>query len=259
MASRKFICRLSFLVLVFFPSTQSEAQTVVNIGYHTASGGFQTDTFGGSGGFIDTGNLNAGYTSGLDPLGQSGNAIIVTPVSDPMIHFNSYSMKNLTGATFQSVTFRMPQYSVGDPLRRRLGFIESPGTTGVGSNAANFQVSYQDPIGSYDGDALAFTGAPVYSTIHFYRSGGSALIDPNQTGTFNFHVGYPAAQAGIVRYFMDVVPSILNSPVQNAGIFNSPNPSGGILPLASAPEPTTILLSLLGLLGLGGRNRLRRA
>ncbi len=256
---RKILCNLALVSLILLNGVPSQAQTVVEIGYHNSLGSFQTDFFGGSSAFINTGTINAGYTSALDPLGLSGNAIIVTPVSDPMIHFNSYSMTNMTVDTFLSVTLRMPQYSIGDPRRTQLGFLESPFALGVGSNAANFQVAYLDPMGSYNGDALAYTGAPVYSTLHFYQGVGSALIAPGQAGTFNFHVGYPAAQAGLVHYFMDVVPGTLNTPAPNAGIFNTPNPGGGIMPFAPAPEPATIGLTLLGLLGLGGvRHRCRQ-
>ena len=249
------------------------AQTV-NLGYYNAGseGGqgaeFTTSPYYGSGnGFINTGNINGGYV-GASGTGQTGDAIIVTPISDPVIHFNNYSLTN-TDSTFRtitSVTFRLPQYAPTDPNYRKLGFLDTRGTAfgtyGVGSSA--FTVEYFDPItpdlvtgGTYNGDGpLAFQGLPLYSTVHFW--GGE--IFAAQTGGFSFYAGYPATN-GLTSFLMDVVPGFDMTPTStpNTTFFNTAaNPGGGIVSTAVTPELSGAALFVPALLPVALLARRRR-
>lgn len=240
----------------------AQAQGVlVDIGFYDSELGFNTVTFSGANANVQTENVFGAYLNGNNPLGQSGNALIITPISDPVIEFNNYRVQNLTQTTLLSMTFRMPQYLSG-PDRTRLGFIKTVDTFGLGSNNSNFDFEFSDFIGIYDGDAGNFHGFEVYSTLHFFKGAGSAEITPSDFSTFHFYAGYPAAQGGLTQFFTDIVPDTVNaSSTPNTGGYRfNPlgNPSGGIVALSSAPEPGTIVLGTLGLLGLPVVLRRRR-
>lgn len=245
----------------------AQAQGVlVDIGFNDIETGFTTITFSGINANVQTENVFGAYSNGTDPLGQSGNALIITPISDPVIEFNNYHVENRTASILRSMTFRMPQYLSG-PDRTRLGFIKTVDTFGIGSNSANFEVEFSDFIGIYDGDALTFHGSEVYSTLHFFQGAGAAQINAAQvntspTGVFHFYAGYPAAQGGLTQFFTDIVPDSTNiSSTPNTGGYRfNPlgNPSGGIVSLSVAPEPGSLVLGTLGLLGLPVVLRRRR-
>jgi hypothetical protein len=248
------------------------AQTV-NLGYYDAGeegykSGFKNGTYSGSGnGFINTGNINGGYT-GASGTGQTGDAIIVTPISDPVIHFNNYYLTNTDAAnrTITSVTFRLPQYAPTDPNYRKLGFLDTRltafGTYGSGNSP--FTVEYSDPItpdpitgNTYNGDGpLGFQGLPLYSTIHFW--GGEILA--SQFGNFSFYAGYPASN-GTTSFIMDVVPGFDMTPTStpNTTFFNTAaNPAGGIVPAAVTPELSGAALFVPALLPVALIARRRR-
>ncbi|WP_395139632.1 hypothetical protein [Armatimonas sp.] len=229
-----------------------QAQTQVGIGYYNRGlSSFTTGAFGGMGGFVDTGDLTAGYLNGSDALGRSGNAIIVTPIADPVVRFNEYDTQNLTTDSFVSVTFHTPQYPDGHPLRSQLGFVDVSSPLGVRGRV------HDDGPFVYEYSDFQFLGSPIYSTLHFYSSSGVPTLDPGERGIFDFYVAYPATQ-GTTAFYMDVVPSTSNNgsaPNSSGYRFNpNSNPGGGIVALGGgggAPEPGTLALGTLGLLGLG--------
>ncbi len=238
-----------------------QAQTQVGIGYYNRGlSSFTTGSFGGVDGYVDTGDLTAGYLNSSDALGRSGNAIIVTPIADPVVRFNEYDTQNLTTDSFVSVTFHTPQYPDGHPLRSQLGFVDVSSPLGVRGRVHDdgpFVHAYSGFLGFYDGDAVDFLCSPIYSSQHFYTSSGVPTLDPGERGIFDFYVAYPATQ-GTTAFYMDVVPSTSNdtSDPNDSGYRFNPNGNlgGGIVSLGGgggAPEPGTLALGTLGLLGLG--------
>jgi hypothetical protein len=234
-----------------------KAQTTsLLIGFRSPGEGFTSLGYTGINSFVNTGTIGAGTfgagtPSATDTTGQGGNSIIVTPIQDPVIHFNNLQITNeSTLNTFGSVTLRIPQYPAGDPRRTQLGFVQTT-TTGVGSNGLNFTVAFSDPVGNYNGDYLPFAGLPLYSTIHFHSAG---LIAPTQAGVFNLYAAYPAGSGG-TSYYMDVVGDTTSSPTPLVTFFNTiTNPGGGII-AAAIPEPSVLGLCLIG--GIWG-NLLRK-
>ncbi|MBB6052683.1 hypothetical protein [Armatimonas rosea] len=225
---------LSLAATLSLLTTSVRAQTV-SVGYFDlGSEGFVNTTYHGSGnGFINLGTINSSFLGA--GTGQTGDAIIVTPISDPVLHFNTYNLYNFNLQTITSVTFRLPQYAPTDPNYRKLGFLDTGATTfGIG-NAGAFNVSYADPLtGTYNGDGpLAFQNLPVYSTLHFWGGG----ITNNTTGNFSFYAAYPATN-GLTAFIMDVAPGFgTPSSTPNTTFFNTAtNPSGGIVPAAVTPE-----------------------
>jgi PEP-CTERM motif len=245
----------------------AQAQTRVDIGYYNRGlSSFTTGSFSGANSFVDTGTISAGYLSPSDATGRSGNSIIVTPIADPVVRFNEYDTLNLTTDSFVSVTFHMPQYPEGHPFRSQLGFVEatSPlGTRGRVFDEGDFVYAYSGFLGFYDGEDTNFIGNSVYSTLHFYQPSGTPALDPGERGLFDFYATYPATQ-GTTTFYMDVAPSTRNDtsdPNESGFRFNpTGNPGGGIVPLvgsASAPEPGTQVLGVLGLVTLLGLRRRR--
>ena len=184
-----------------------------------------------------------------------------------MVRFNEYDTTNLTTDSFLSMTFHTPQYPEGHPFRSQLGFVEvsSPlGVRGRVHDESDFMYAYSGFLGFYDGEDANFLGAPVYSTLHFHQFSGSPILDPGERGIFDFYVAYPATQ-GATSFYMDVVPSDSNessSPNESGYRFNpTSNPGGGIVAGpgagASAPEPGTLVLGVMGLMGMAGLRRRR--
>ncbi|WP_309710544.1 PEP-CTERM sorting domain-containing protein [Armatimonas sp.] len=262
-----FVVALAFWLV----AGSAQAQTRVDIGYYNRGlGSFKTDPFTGADGFVDTGNIEAGYLSASDASGRSGNAIIVTPIADPVVRFNEYDMTNLTTNSYTSVTFHTPQYPDGHAFRSQLGFVEVSSPLGVRGRVHDdgpFVVAYSGFLGVYDGEDVNFVGSSVYSTLHFYQLdplAGIPTLDPGERGIFDFYVAYPATQ-GTTSFYMDVVPSISNNgsdPNESGYRFNpNSNPGGGIVALGgggSAPEPGTLALGALGVATLAGLGLRRR-
>jgi PEP-CTERM motif len=267
--------RLALLIVASSALPNAFAQTA-DIGYYYRGTevlgysdiGFQTSSFGDGilDGFINTGSIQATHVDSFDPSGQSGNGIIVTPIPDPVLHFDTFNLTNTTLTSYTSVTFRLPQYTPSDPdyltNYRKLGFLKTAGATTFGRTGfQSFNVAFLDPIvGTYDGEAAAFVGMELYSTLHFWGDPG-VVIGNSQLGEFSFFAAYPAASHSgpLNAFFMDVVPGTdpIATAVPNTTFFNTPgNPGGGIrVVTTAAPEPTSLLLSTLGLVGLAVRRR----
>ena len=227
----------------------AQAQTSANIGYLGESG-FTNPLFTGSGAFINTGAgpvIATNYSGNTDPIGngQNGNTIIVTPIVDPVIYFNSLSFVNLSGDTLLSVTFRLPTF--GTP--GQLGFVDPTAlglpATGFGSNGQAFTVTYVDPIGTYSGDYMTFNGQPLYSAIHFSKNVGTAEIADLGVGNFSLYGAFPAPTTpGGLSFFMDISASAANGTTTP----NAPGtPGPKIMVNISAPEPATFALAGLGI------------
>jgi hypothetical protein len=227
----------------------AQAQTTANIGYFGEQG-FVNPLFSGAGAFINTGagTIDINYSGNIDPIGngQHGNTIIVTPIVDPVIYFNSLNFVNLSGSALVSVTFRLPIYSTPG----QLGFVNPSAlglpATGFGSNGQAFTVSYIDPIGTYSGDYAAFNGLPLYSALHFSQNGGTAEIADLGVGNFSFYGAFPAPTTpGGLSFFMDLSASSSNSSTAP----NAPGTPGAqiVVNSTSAPEPATLALAGLGI------------
>lgn len=269
------LVRLALVIAASAALPNAFAQTV-DIGYYYRGTevfgyddlGFQTSNIGDStlDGFINTGPIQATYFNPSDPTGQSGNGIIVTPIPDPVLHFDTFNFTNITHTSYTSMTFRLPQYTPSDPdyltNYRKLGFLKTAGGTTYGRKGSqNFNVEFLDPIvGTYDGEAAAFVGMELYSTLHFWGGSGVA-IGNQQLAEFSFFAAYPAASHSgpLNAFFMDVVPGTepIATAAPNPTLFNTPgNPGGGIrIVPAAAPEPTPLALCVLGLVGLAVRRR----
>lgn len=245
--------RLTFRLLAALPilliGTATQAQTAATIG--TFNGGtFGTSTYTGSGAFINTnapGNapVDQWVTGSSNTGGQTGNAIIVTPVSDPVIYFNAIKITNATSNPLLSLTLRLPQFGLGDPRRTQLGFFDLPTTALKTAGGSLFSVSFFDPIGAYDGDYVPYHGKTLYSTIHFYQGTGSAKLDPFGQGYLSYTAAYPNEPS--LTFKMDNSPGTGGTSAPNTTLFNTPsNPGGGIR--AVTPEAPGVLQLLPGLL-----------
>ena len=186
-----------------------------------------------------------------DPSGQSGNAIIVTPISDPVIRFDGININNGTSAAIHSITLRLPQFGLSDPRRTQLGFIDDANTFGFDDSNNAFFVRFLDPLGTYTGDYTPFVGRPIYSTLHFYQGQGNAILDVLAGGKFSYSAAYPNT-AGSLAFYADTVGGTSGGSAPNPTQFNTPgNPGGGIQVLGTAPEASCVALVLVGLLPLG--------
>jgi len=246
------------------------AQTLANITYSSQQqgGSLITNTYTGSGGVITLGtpsnpSLDLSHSGSASGDGSAGNAIIVTPVSDPVIRFD-LDLWNTGTSPLKEVTFQLPV----DPAHpRQLGYLD-PGyiTEGFGTGSyggKNFLFQFLNPTvpgnNGYDGDATAFLGAPVYSTLRFYSDPSDpkgAQIDPGTLGHFHFFGAYPLTDPNgpVIDYYADTLSTDSNGK-QTAVVFNPPTqPSGGIRP-RTIPEPGTLVLGVLGLMGLLLRRR----
>jgi len=241
------IATLSFLLI----GTATKAQTLVNIGSFDGEG-FSTSSFTGSGAYINTtspGNPSLGQwiTNSNNTSGEAGNAIIVTPVSDPVIFFNGISVINGTGQPLLSLTLRLPKFASGDSRRTQLGFFDLASTEFKDNTGALFSVRYLDPIGAYDGDYVPYHGKTIYSTIHFYQGGGTAKLNPFTLGSLSYSAAYPNTPN--LSFLMDNSIGTGGTSTPNPTLFNTDsNPGGGIR--AVTPEAPGVVQLLPGLLPL---------
>lgn len=241
------------LTCVLLP-TVAKGQTSAEIGFYNGDN-YKSSTYVGENAYIDTedernSGVNSTVTDSTDTSGQSGNAIIVTPIADPVIRFSNISITNGTSAAIHSITLRLPQFGLSDPRRTQLGFINDEGTFGFDDSNNPFFVRFLDPIGNYDGDYTPYVGLPIYSTLHFYQGQGNATLDVLAGGRFSFSAAYPNT-AGTMAFFGDTVGGTSGSNLPNQTQFNTPgNPGGGIRVLGTAPEASCLALMVVGLLPL---------
>lgn len=243
----------SFVMLacVLLP-TVAKGQTSAEIGFFNGDN-YKSSTYVGEDAFINTGDprnsgINSTVTNSTDPSGQGGNAIIVTPISDPVIRFNNILITNGTSGTLRSITLRLPQFGLSDPRRTQLGFIDDESAFGFDDSSNPFFVRFLDPIGNYDGDYLPYAGLPLYSTLHFYQGQGNASLDALAGGRFSFSAAYPNT-AGALSFLGDTAGGDSGGSLPNQTQFNTPsNPGGGILALGTAPEASCLALIAVGLL-----------
>lgn len=267
---RCFLSLLTLSITSLWLSATVSAQTLANITYSSQQqgGSLTTNTYTGNSGLITLGtpsnpSLDLSHSGSASGDGSSGNAIIVTPVSDPVIRFD-LDLWNTGSNPLKEVTFKLPV----DPARpRQLGYLD-PGyiTEGLGTGSyggKNFLFEFLNPTvpgnNGYDGEVTSFLGVPVYSTLRFYSNPSDpngAQIDPGTKGHFHFYGAYPLVDPNgpLIDYYADTL-STDSSGKQTALVFNPPTqPSGGIHPHA-IPEPGTLVLGALGLFGLLLRRR----
>jgi hypothetical protein len=208
-----------FALLTFLSPAQ--AQTSVDITYNKDTGGggtIVTETFLGA-------FCRVPLALETVRTGVAGAFFIVRPVNDPVLEFNSFEIRNNTAVPWYGLVFSVVPLPIGDPRRTMFGFVDDSTTaTGTGSGASTFSPTFSGALGLYNGDALLYTGLPIYSRLTF--TGGNLAI--GDTGTFNL---------------LNAIPP----PDQN-------NYMVFVSPLA-APEPSTLGLFALGSLVLIARRR----
>lgn len=266
------ICRRSTLLasvlLLSLPHAMAQTQAEITFSSQSQGGQLTSGLYNGSDsyirlGFGDNPSLDLNHSGAASPDGSAGNAIIVTPISDPVIQFD-IDLWNTSTAPLKEVVFTLPV----DPSRpRQLGYL-NPGyiTEGRGTggySGKNFLFEFLNPVvpgnNGYDGDAAAFHGVPVFSTLRFYsdpNDPAGAQIDPNTYGHFHFFGAYPANDPSgpLVDYFADAVSTDVNGKTTPVVFNTQAQPNGGIRPRA-IPEPSTLALGALGLVGLLRRRR----
>lgn len=267
--SLRVICLITLTCI--FPTVATKAQTpgpgprptTANIGYLSPTA-YVNNLFSGTDAFINTRTFpNTGIahhiTNSTNENGRTGNAIIVTPISDPVIFFDSISIVNTSGSPIRSITLRLPQIAddPSDPLyafRRQLGFINDGYARGTDADGDNFFINYLDPVDlsmGYNGDYLPYTNVQLYSTLRFYKGPlGAAEINDLSSGTFSFTAAFPNTE-GTQSFVTDTVPRFSEQSTANETdfLFNtSSNRRGGIRLSTVTPEVPGMVQLLVGLL-----------
>jgi hypothetical protein len=212
---------LGVVAAVLLLSGTARAQTQADITYNKDVGGIGTlvtESFFGAACRIP---LSLSFFQ--DTL--IGPTCIVTPVSDPVLEFQTFNLRNATGDPITSVEFSVTPLPIGDPRRNSFGFINALPTDGTGTGGGLFTVTFSGPLGLYNGDAAFYTGQPIFSSVRF---SSSAYIAPNDIGTFHLLAGIPSPSAAPLgtNYTINVSAQ-------------------------SAPEPGTLLQLMLGALTVG--------
>ena len=257
---------LAATILLALPQAHAQTQADITFSSQAQGGQLVTNSYLGSNSLINLGtnenpSLDLNHTGAASGDGSAGNAIIVTPISDPVIHFD-VDLWNSGIAPLKEVVFHLP-VSAAHP--HQLGYL-NPGynTEGFGTggfNAGkNFLFEFSNPVtpggNSYDGDAAAFHGVPVYSTLRFFSNPTDpGQMDPGTNGHFHFYGAYPLNDRNApLVYYADALSTDTNGHTTPT-VFNTPcDPSGGIRP-RSIPEPATLSLGALGIMGLLLRRR----
>lgn len=173
-------CILALLTLL----VPARAQTQINVTYNKDTGGggtIVTETFLGA-------SCRVQLLLPTVQTGVAGAFFIVRPVNDPVLEFDSFQIRNNTALPWYGLTFSVIPFNSGDPLRTKFGFIDDGTTsTGTGSGGSTFIPTFSGALGNYDGDALLYTGLPIFSELRF-TGGGVAVGD---TASFKLLNGIP--------------------------------------------------------------------
>jgi hypothetical protein len=206
----------------------------VDVTYRDRNGGISTASFGtepnGSGPNIATGDIWASYLNNLSP--ETGNAIIVTPVVDPILDLIT-TMRNDTQTVWTEFYFTLPS-APGVGFFNYRDLLGNPLTTG--GRFVDFEFLSPNGILPDDGTGNA---QQLYSEIRFYNPNpGLTGIGPGENNTFRWFAVFPDPPvSGPVSYVTQVRPNNV---------------------ITNIPEPGTLALALCMVLPAAGHLILRR-
>lgn len=232
---------------------------------------------GATTGFSSTGNITTHQTG-------TGSTVVLDTSAKDLIRYSdgvdtgvdfSVSGANAMDARNGGETGPPAAATPADPLFNVAGLNLDNGTIyegGGGSGATTFTLAGLDPTATYDVAFYGHRSASADGVERFTLGGADAATNSSSTGIVSMFVSdwetRPNAAAGDIVRWTDIDPGIDGS----ITITMDPEVSGGSniayvtalrlqefdAPGAPTPEPSALLLAVLGLVGLAGTRRRRR-